>query len=133
MLVWVLTVREELPKHPRKLARLPLVCQIKISLLGLQEFLVEHSKNLSEGGMFIKTRNPRPVGTMIFLEFRLLDGQELVRVKGEVIWICREEEPGGNRTPGMGIRFVDLDEKAQGVIHRALEYYARQQSEKKSY
>ncbi len=109
---------------PRKFARIPLSCRIRISVPGMERFFIEYSRNLSEGGMFIQTSNPRPVGTCVYLEFSLKNGDELVRVKAEVVWTRSLEESNDSNPPGMGLKFLDMDERTKGIIQRALDYHA---------
>lgn len=68
------------------------------------------ARNISEGGMFVETRAPQPIGTQVRITFASDDG-ELVAI-AEVRYVChllgRAEETG--RGPlalrGMGLRFI---------------------------
>jgi len=70
-------------------------------------FFAGFSENLSEGGVFIATLSPPPMGTT--LEVAVAVGEdEAVMVKGEVSWIRTDEH--GSPT-GCGVRFGALDER----------------------
>src|SRR5258706_10718286 len=63
------------------------------------------ANEISEGGVFLVTERPIPVGTPVRL--RLIgDRGETVEVEGAVVWA----RPPGRASPGIGIEFLDLDE-----------------------
>ncbi len=77
----------------------------------------EFAENISEGGLFIKTSNPLPVGTEITIEFLLPLLNEPIRVKGRVEW--HTEMPGVRKlTPGMGVSFQGLTPEDKEKINR---------------
>ncbi len=82
-----------------------------MSFENLEGFMSEFSVNISTTGMFVRSSEPRPAGTMLGFQLSLADGQPLIRGHGEVVWVRRHD--GGTEHPaGMGIRFVydtDLD------------------------
>jgi len=63
--------------------------------------------NISEGGMFILTRNPLAVGSDMTLSLIMLESGVPIKVKGEVTW---------NGKNGMGLKFRGVDELTQGEI-----------------
>ncbi len=68
---------------------------------------------LSENGMFVSTANPKPTGLQfpitIFLE------NSKISVEGVVLYSFKRGE-GPLRTPGMGIRFVQIKPEDQDLI-----------------
>ncbi|HSS49706.1 MAG TPA: TIGR02266 family protein, partial [Thermoanaerobaculia bacterium] len=88
-------------------------------------FLSDFSANVSPGGMFIRTRTPQPVGTVLELEFRLGDGFELIRGRGEVVW-TRAEDEGPGRPAGMGLRFLELSQGSKELIYRIVDHHIQQ-------
>ncbi len=71
-------------------------------------FLFSYIQNISEMGIFIRSDNPMPVGTMLQLRFAP-DGQIPIELLGEVTWINPYRPFGDNLNPGMGVRFRDLN------------------------
>ena len=64
--------------------------------------------------MFIRTEQPREMGSMIYLQFQLKDGHKLIEGLGRVCWV---NEPGDkDRIAGMGIEFVNFDEESMSLI-----------------
>lgn len=71
-----------------------------------ESYLFSRAENLSELGIFLASNEPYTVQTRIELRFRAPEGDEPLKIKGEVVWV---ETGAGGKTPGMGIRFFDLD------------------------
>ena len=70
-------------------------------------FLYASIANISAMGIFVKTTDPRPVGTMLMMSFEP-PGYEPFKLEGEVAWINVVRADGDNPNPGMGVRFVNL-------------------------
>lgn len=65
-------------------------------------------RNISVGGLYIATPEVLPVGTRLDLTFTL-PGADPIAAPAEVCWTTPDAR-------GMGVRFVELGEKAQQVI-----------------
>lgn len=70
-------------------------------------FLYASIANISAMGIFVKTIEPRAVGTKLLLTFAP-PGYRPFKLQGMVAWINRVRADGDNPNPGMGVRFVDL-------------------------
>jgi uncharacterized protein (TIGR02266 family) len=82
-----------------------------------QAFIQGYALNVSTGGVFVRTREPQPVGTRLQFDFRTADGRSALRGLGEVVWHAPPSMPDQRpRIPGMGIRFVELDRESQRVV-----------------
>ncbi|MEW5805887.1 MAG: PilZ domain-containing protein [Acidobacteriota bacterium] len=67
-----------------------------------------YSKDLSISGIFLKSRNPLPVGSLIEMNFLLSGrGDKRIRASGEVVR-CIEHERDSHLIAGMGIRFREM-------------------------
>src|SRR2546423_6590799 len=97
-------------RHPRT----PLSLLVQFRFNTFEDFLAEYSVNISPGGMFIRTTEPREEGSMIYLQFSLKDGSKLIEGLGRVVRVNPEGDPG--REPGMGIEFVNFDEESMQLI-----------------
>jgi uncharacterized protein (TIGR02266 family) len=71
--------------------------------------------NISRSGMFVASGAPAAVGTLVDFEFCLDDGLCLLKGKGEVVRVTHAP------TPGMGLRFRELDEESRRCIGRIVE------------
>jgi molecular chaperone DnaK len=103
------------PPPQRKHARTELTLLVQYRLNSFEDFLAEYSVNISPGGMFIRTDEPREEGAMIYLQFSLKDGSKLIEGLGRVVRVNQPGEPG--RTPGMGVEFVNFDEESMALVH----------------
>lgn len=88
--------------------------KIKIDYKSKGAYLYSYSKDLSEGGIFIQTKSPLKVGERIKLKFILPELLEKIETWGEVAWVNEAGTEG--LTEGMGVRFVDLDDRKAKLI-----------------
>ncbi len=99
--------------HPR----IPLQLLVQFRLKDIDTFLREHAVNISSGGLFISSSTPHPNGTMIYLQIQLDNGQKLIEGLGRVVHVNLPSQDN----PGMGIEFVNIDEKSQQLINDIVE------------
>ncbi|MFW5878661.1 MAG: PilZ domain-containing protein, partial [Myxococcota bacterium] len=71
----------------RRFPRAPLSLLVQYRFDSFDDFLSEYSADISCGGMFIRTEDPRPVGSMIYLQFALKDGSKLIEGLGRVVHV----------------------------------------------
>lgn len=110
---------------PRDSRRVPLETRVQFKFDRFSGFISEYSANISPGGLFLRTKSPRPPGTVLDFEFRLGDGFELIKGRGEVIWV-RAEDEGPARPAGMGLRFLELSEGSRELIYRIVDHHVLQ-------
>jgi type IV pilus assembly protein PilZ len=80
---------------------------ISVDYSSGETFLFSYIQNISEMGIFIRSDDPFPVGTVLRLSFTP-DGQEPIELDGEVTWVNPYRPFGDNLNPGMGVRFNDI-------------------------
>jgi molecular chaperone DnaK len=99
--------------------RTPVGLLVRLSYSSVDEFVDKFATNVSRGGVFIRTRDPKPVGTMLNLELRLAGGEAVVRARGVVRWVADEDHSSHPPTAaGMGVQFLALDEASKQVVDR---------------
>src|SRR5437763_3437584 len=104
----------------RRDMRTPITLKIKFKSSNLDQFIERYSVDVSRGGIFIRTKEPLPVGTQLRFEFQLQDASSLIAGDGTVVWI-REHDPARQGVaPGMGVRFDKLAAESQKVLDRIL-------------
>jgi molecular chaperone DnaK len=92
---------------------------LKLSYGTVDEFVEKFASNVSRGGVFIRTCEPKPVGTLLSFELRLHGGEAVVKGQGIVRWIQPENRgPLPPTAPGMGVQFLDLDERSRALVER---------------
>ena len=81
---------------------------------SFDQFIQEYVTNISRSGVFIKTRQPVPVGTIVNLRFTvIMDDIETIEGEGEVVRV--ETDPAG-----MGVVFRKLSSYSQKLIEKLL-------------
>jgi molecular chaperone DnaK len=101
-------------RHPR--AVVSLLVQLRFNTVD--DFLAEYSVDISRGGVFIRTKQPRRLGSLIYLRFALRDGESLVEGVGKVVRVVPADDPAA--IPGMGVEFTYLPDEAKANLERLL-------------
>ena len=77
-------------------------------------FINEYVTNISRTGVFVRSKSPLPIGTLVNLRFTvIMDDIETVEGVGKVVRV--EEDP-----PGMGVVFTELSSYSKGLIDKLL-------------
>ena len=105
-----------IPENRRRFARVTLESRVEIRLSGVDARRKVFLDNISAGGLFIVTQNPKPIGTKLSFEFSVRDGAPSVIGKGIVRWV----ESDLSKTQGMGIQFLELNEEGKKELMEVL-------------
>ena len=105
------------PDDRRRLPRVEL--EVDIGVHSETNFYAGFSGDVSEGGIFVATYKPLPVGTKTTVSFVMPGGHHVV-TEGEVAWV---REAAWDVTPGMGVTFTNLSDYDRQMI----QWYASQQ------
>src|SRR5580698_1324645 len=84
----------------------------------VDEFIENHAYDVSRGGIYIKTTNPFPAGTLLKFEIRLASDQAVIAGVGRVVWKRDSTQSTGERPGGMGVKFIKIDDPSKTVIDR---------------
>jgi uncharacterized protein (TIGR02266 family) len=85
---------------------------------SVDQFIHEYVTNISRSGVFIRSDDPLPVGTLVNLRFTvILDELETIEGIGEVV---RVELGGDGGQRGMGVVFTQLTQVSKELIERIL-------------
>ena len=111
------------PDDKRKSERVALNVLVKVRYQDQDEFIQNFGTNVSEGGMFLQSRTPHPVGSQLKLELQLKSGNPALKGRGEVTWVrsLDSEEVKRGAPPGMGIKFIALDRASIELTKRNAE------------
>jgi uncharacterized protein (TIGR02266 family) len=103
-------------RHQR--AFLSLLVQYRFNTMD--EFLSEYATNISMGGMFIKTGEPRTPGNLIYFQFTLKDGSKLIEGLGRVTWATSSQRAPAQGVDelGMGVEFINVDEESMALVEQ---------------
>jgi uncharacterized protein (TIGR02266 family) len=102
--------------------RVPVALRIRLRYQQVDQFISKFAVNISRGGMFLASRNPKPIGTELQFEMRLVDNSPLIAGVGEVRWISEYDKDRPAAPHGMGIRFLDLNPESRVLIERIVEH-----------
>jgi len=92
--------------------------ELEVTLYSEHNFYNGFSENIGEGGIFVATHDPLPMGETVALDFTLPSGHR-IKVSCEVCWL-RDQRVIGDATPGMGLRFSDLADYDRFAIEEFL-------------
>ena len=95
---------------------IPRAARVRINeeFAPVEAFINEYVADLSSTGVFIKSKDPLPVGTRVNLKFSLiLDELHVVEAAGEVV---RQS----TKPLGMGVAFRTVGPDARKIIGRAI-------------
>jgi len=103
-------VKDSPPRQIPRARRVP----INEEFAPVEAFINEYVADISSTGVFIKSKDPLPVGTRVNLKFSLiLDELHVVEAAGEVVR-CSQ------RPLGMGVAFRGLSPESVKLIGRAV-------------
>jgi type IV pilus assembly protein PilZ len=80
-----------------------------------QEFLAAYSRNISGGGIFIRTQQPLPLNQKVLVRFTLPGVEHRFEVHGVVVW-ANAASVRSSLPAGMGIKFLVFDASQQKMI-----------------
>jgi len=87
---------------------------VQVNYQTVDALFSEFASNINEGGIFVETENPQPIGTAVELEFKLPGSDQPVEVVGRVVRTTEEGER--SQVSGMGIEFESLSAEASQRI-----------------
>ena len=97
--------------------------QINREFASVDAFINEYVANISHSGVFIRSKDPLPVGTRVALKFTvIMDELETIEGVGEVM-------RRSTRPSGMGVIFVELTDYSQDLIAKLITQRARAKRE----
>jgi len=103
--------------NQRRAMRAPLIVE-KIPCDDGHKTFFGYAKNVSRGGLFIATVNPRELGEKFLIEWTLpTKPSYTIRCQCEVVWKQHFQRKGANE-PGMGLRFLDLSVADGGKVDK---------------
>jgi type IV pilus assembly protein PilZ len=78
--------------------------------------------NIGVGGVFIPTDHPMDSGTRLHVKINLPNGEKVLEVNCEVVWIRKKEisTPSGKFPSGMGVKFLNLSTEDKKKIERII-------------
>ena len=94
--------------------------ELKVEYKRLNAFFADYTRNISNGGTFIKTDKPLPIGTEFVFKLQVPMLEEPLSINGQVRWIVTPDNPEQEEA-GMGIGFVYLKDNERQAIEQLVE------------
>ena len=91
--------------------------ELLVAYRTVDGFITDWAVNISRGGLFINSRNPLPLGSIVRLIVSLPDQAFPFDLTGKIVRV-HPYEPGADQVPGMGIEFVDVDDEKRSRLER---------------
>ncbi len=103
--------------------------KLEVKYGDITSFISDYAMNISRGGMFISTKSPLRVNTVISVEFIIPDIKVPIQIKGRVSWINDPQKiQGTNLIPGMGIEFHTLSAGDRERLHNFVDKISLKQA-----
>lgn len=100
---------------------------LEVDYASEENYLFAYITDISATGIFVRTTTPEQPGTHLNLRFAPQDEDSLgpIECEGEVIWV-NPYRPGAmdNLHPGMGIRFVGIDDELRDRLLELIRRFA---------
>jgi type IV pilus assembly protein PilZ len=93
---------------------------VRVNYQTVDSLFSEFARNINDGGIFVETETPQPVGTNIELEFKLPGADRPIEVVGNVVRSIGADQAGPDGTVGMGIEFENLDSEVRQQINEII-------------
>ena len=100
----------------------PAVVRIKLRHKSIDSFIEKFAENVSHGGIFISTKQLKPVGTEIRFEIQLADGSPAIKGEGRVAFVKEHDPDEPQGAFGMGIKLNKLAGKSREVLKKCLDW-----------
>ena len=105
-------------ENKRKYLRVPiLVTRVKGEEKEGGQVFFGYAKDVSRAGLFVQTISPKNEKEQYRIEFTLPGSDEPIVCMAEVVW-KRGYMPNAAYEPGMGLKFLDLDNDRASMIDR---------------
>jgi uncharacterized protein (TIGR02266 family) len=93
---------------------------VRLRYPDLETFIEKYAPNVTRGGIFLASREPRPVGDVLRFEVMLRQGGPVLSGEGRVTWVKQFNPAEPHRPYGMGVQFIYVDPPARPVLESLL-------------
>lgn len=108
------------PKNFRENTRAPLHAPTTLQVDAFSEPISGYTGDISLGGMFVKMRNPPPVGTLLRFAIELDEPAGTIKGTAEVAWL-RARGLAPNQPAGLGVQFRFVEQDGEALLRQAVE------------
>jgi type IV pilus assembly protein PilZ len=94
---------------------------VRVNYQTVDSLFSEFARNINDGGLFVETDTPQPVGTSVELEFKLPGADRPIEVIGNVVRSIDSDQATPDGVAGMGIEFENLDSDVREQINEIIQ------------
>ncbi|MFZ5469701.1 MAG: TIGR02266 family protein [Myxococcota bacterium] len=91
----------------------PIGLAVKLPFATPEEFVSRYGANVTRGGIYLRAKTLKVPGTPVTLDLKLANGERLIHASAVVTFTTGQ---GGQGVPGMGLKFVSLDEASRRFL-----------------
>ncbi|MBI5498464.1 MAG: TIGR02266 family protein [Deltaproteobacteria bacterium] len=102
------------PENRRRFVRVPLTVMVQYRATSVDALLDAHTVDVSEGGLFLRTDRPRPMGTRVQFRILLEDGGTLLEGTAVVVRCLPVATEGS--AAGMALTFTQMEEPSRAAL-----------------
>jgi molecular chaperone DnaK len=99
----------------------PALVRVRLKYPDVETLVERFSPNVTRGGIFLASRDPRPVDSTIRFEVSLLGGTVVLSGEGKVTWVKAYDPATPARPHGMGVSFTRLDPSCREMFKRLID------------
>lgn len=97
------------------------VVRVRLRYPDIETFIERFAANVTRGGIFLASREPRPVGDVLRFEIVLKVGPPVLSGEGRVTWVKEFNASEPHRPYGMGVQFMYIDPESRPLLDRLLQ------------
>ncbi len=111
-------------KIPDRRNHMRVPMRLRVKFPDMQTLMENYARDISQGGIFIESESPKPLGEIMVLTLVHPDSGEELDLKGEVVRVSRHDPKTPKSVSGMAIRFLNMDEEKRDSVNHflAVEY-----------
>jgi len=94
---------------------------VRVNYQTVDSLFSEFARNINDGGLFVETDTPQPIGTCVELEFKLPGADRPIEVIGNVVRSIESDQATPDGVAGMGIEFENLDSDVREQINEIIQ------------
>ncbi len=94
---------------------------VRVNYQTVDSLFSEFARNINDGGIFVETDAPQPIGTSVELEFKLPGAGQPIEVVGNVVRTVSADQVKSVGVAGMAIEFENLGSDVRQQINEIIQ------------
>ena len=94
---------------------------VRVNYQTVDSLFSEFARNINDGGIFVETETPQPIGTNVELEFKLPGADRPIEVVGNVVRSVSADQVEPDGVVGMAIEFENLNSDIRQQINEIIQ------------